>query len=519
MSQDKTQLLESESDSEQEQTVNPFLVASKGAIDYEKLTRDFGCDQIDGTRIEKWERVTGVKAHPWLRRGIFYAHQDLDKILDDYANGIPIYLYTGRGPSSEAMHMGHMVPFLFTKYLQDALQAVLVIQMSDDEKYSFKGKADGNSLEYYNELTYKNAKDIIACGFNPDKTFIFSNLTTLGGELYANAVKTMGVTGNQVRGIYGLNLDNTIGQLAWPAFQCAPAISSSFPDILHPDGPYSEPRLDGSKVYTGKHLRCLVPMALDQSPYFRMARDHADKFGREGVIKPSTILSKFLVGMHGISGKMSSTGDMANTTIYMTDDPKSIEKKIKKHAFSGGGDTLELHQKFGGNLDEDVSYQWLTYFLDDDKELEEIAHAYRNGTMMTGQIKTKAATAVCNMITEHQQRRAEITDDVVRLFFNRNRQFDLGRVDRPPLELLPTETYATYGSNFDINFGTAPYVEPTEEEKEKVLSEANKKALSNKLEKDLKKKFEQNNTDGLTFQEHTTAPIPSVTEYTDTASV
>lgn len=454
-----------------------------------------------------------MRAHPWLRRGIFYAHQDLDKILDDYEKGVPIYLYTGRGPSSEAMHMGHMVPFLFTKYLQDALQAVLVIQMSDDEKYSFKGKTDGHNLEYYNNLTYKNAKDIIACGFNPEKTFIFSNLTTLGGELYANVVKTMGVTGNQVRGIYGLNLDNSLGQLSWPAFQCAPAVSSSFSDILHPNGPYSEPRLDGSRVYIGPHMRCLVPMALDQSPYFRMARDHADRFAKDGVIKPSTILSKFLVGMHGINGKMSSTGDdVTNTTVYMTDDPKSIAKKIKRHAFSGGGDTVEIHQKFGGNLDEDVSYQWLTYFEPDDEILSGIAHAYRDGTMLTGQIKTRAAEAVCNMITRHQKAREEITDDVVRLFFNRNRSFDLGMVQREPLEMLSAETYATYGSNFDINFGTAPYVEPTTDEKATVMREVEKKALCNNLEKDLCKKFGEISANNSPVNTSDVAPMPEAVD-------
>ena len=36
------------------------------------------------------------------------------------------------------MHLGHLVPFLFTKYLQDAFNVPLVVQMTDDEKYLFK---------------------------------------------------------------------------------------------------------------------------------------------------------------------------------------------------------------------------------------------------------------------------------------------------------------------------------------------------------------------------------------------
>ena len=44
----------------------------------------------------------------------------------------PFYLYTGRGPSSEALHLGHMLPFIFNKYLQEAFNVPLVIQISDD---------------------------------------------------------------------------------------------------------------------------------------------------------------------------------------------------------------------------------------------------------------------------------------------------------------------------------------------------------------------------------------------------
>lgn len=40
------------------------------------------------------------------------------KILDLYEAGKKFYLYTGRGPSSDALHLGHLVPFHFTKYLQ-----------------------------------------------------------------------------------------------------------------------------------------------------------------------------------------------------------------------------------------------------------------------------------------------------------------------------------------------------------------------------------------------------------------
>lgn len=64
------------------------------------------------------EKLTGKKAHPWLRRGIFFSHRDFEKVLDLYEAKKPFYLYTGRGPSSDALHMGHLIPFMFTQWLQ-----------------------------------------------------------------------------------------------------------------------------------------------------------------------------------------------------------------------------------------------------------------------------------------------------------------------------------------------------------------------------------------------------------------
>ena len=43
--------------------------------------------------------------------------RDVHTILDNYEQKKPFFLYTGRGPSSEAMHLGHLIPFLFTKYI------------------------------------------------------------------------------------------------------------------------------------------------------------------------------------------------------------------------------------------------------------------------------------------------------------------------------------------------------------------------------------------------------------------
>lgn len=95
-----------------------------GRIDYDKLRRDvrpaaqrpppaavpaphaassggrpgaqFGCAEVDDALVRRMERLTGVPAHPFLKRRVFYAHRDLAALLDAYEKGEPFYLYTGR---------------------------------------------------------------------------------------------------------------------------------------------------------------------------------------------------------------------------------------------------------------------------------------------------------------------------------------------------------------------------------------------------------------------------------------
>jgi len=427
---------------EEIQTVNPWTATSANGFNYLKLIEKFGCSPIDGAIINRFEKVTKTKAHPWLRRGIFFSHKDLNLILDDVEAGRPVYLYTGRGPTSDSMHLGHMIPFMLTAFLQRALGAICIIQISDDEKYYFK---EAGTLAYYNELGYKNAKDIIACGFDLNRTYIFSNLEAFGADLYKVTAQIMkATTGNQIRGIYGITLDNNIGQLVWPCMQAAPAFSQCLPEIL------------GEKP-----VRCLVAMAIDQAPYFRMARDFATP--TSGFMKPAEIHTKFLVGLGGVNDKMSSTAlDSTQSVIFLTDSEKDVVSKIKKYAFSGGAETLELHRKNGGNLTTDVSYQYLLHFEYDDAKLKEIATDYKNGKLTSGQIKALAAAAVWKFVEHHQKKKAEITDEYLMKFYDTKvkRYYEMVEESRGgpvALDIDPTRKDGERVKETGVGFDFDPY--------------------------------------------------------------
>lgn len=406
-------------------TTTPAVVDSKsdemivniekveGKIDYMKLIQQFGSQQITEDLKQRLAKQTVDKGrvphlHRFLRRDMFFSHRDLDTLLDATEKGkAPMYLYTGRGPSSESMHLGHLVPFLFTQWLQQALDVPLVIQMTDDEKFIFKGEytdETGDNLNHFYNLTMENAKDIIACGFDYKKTFIFSDLDYIG-KMYPNIVRIWrAVTTNTVTGIFGFDGSSNIGKVAFPAVQAAPSFASSFPVVLEADR-------------ASAHC-CLIPCAIDQDPYFRMTRDVANKLvSKKHVLsgKPALIHSKFFPPLQGATGKMSSSD--SNSAIFLTDTAAEIERKIKAHAFSGGQDTKEKQLEHGADLEVDVSYQWLRFFLEDDDELEQIGKDYSTGKgeyWSTGKVKEKLITVCQNLVAAHQERRAKITDEEVR---------------------------------------------------------------------------------------------------------
>jgi len=371
------------------QVINPWEVsAGDGGIDYDKLVRDFGCSVITEDVVTRIENVTKRRAHRFLRRGIFFTHRDLDLLLDRYCSGEPFYLYTGRGPSSEALHLGHLVPFEFTRYLQEAFDVPLVVQMTDDEKFLWKDL----TLEECYRLGRANAKDIIACGFDQAKTFIFSDLD-YHHHMYRNVLRIRkAVTYSQARGAFGFDGASNIGKVAFPATQAAPSFPSTFEIPLRG-------RTD---------MLCLIPQAIDQDPYFRVTRDVAPRLGFE---KPALIHSKFFPALQGFSTKMSASS--SSTAIMVSDTPEAIEEKVQKYAFSGGGRTLKEHRAHGANLEVDIPYQWLRFFLEDDAELAHIAAEYGAGRMLTSDVKAVLVRELTRVVATHQAARAKVSAELV----------------------------------------------------------------------------------------------------------
>ncbi len=364
--------------------VTPWEV--KGKIDYDKLITEFGVSRIDKTlqaRIKKHTKTI----HHFLRRDIFFAHRDLNIILDQYEKGNKFFLYTGCGPSGP-IHMGHAMVWAFTKWLQDAFDCELWFQFTDDEKFLFKN----NSYEETQKWLYENMLDVIAIGFDPNKTHFLID-TKHASLLYPEAIKVAKrLTFSTVKAAFGFTNEQNVGSIFFTAMQAVPAF---LPSVLNK-----------------KRMPCLIPHAIDQDPHFRLTRDIIPKLGYD---KPASIQCRFLPGLKGANeGKLSSSTGEA---IYLTDTPDMVKTKINKYAFSGGQATVEEHRKKGGNPDVDVSYQWLTFLEEDDKKLKKIHDNYKSGKLLTGELKQILIEKLNAFLKEHQKRRKKAESMLDRFIF------------------------------------------------------------------------------------------------------
>ena len=356
--------------------VTPWEVS--GVVDYDRLIREFGTQPITGSLPKRLDSMLGDSAY-LVRRQVFFSHRDLNPVLDDYEKGKGFFLYTGRGPSGP-MHIGHILPFYFTKWLQDKFHVNLYIQITDDEK--FLEEKRHLSYEDTQKWSVDNILEIAAVGFDPQKTFILQD-TEFIGHAYPLILKiARRINYSTAKSTFGFTGETNIGFTFYPAIQILPSFLEK--------------------------KRCLIPSAIDQDPYWRIQRDIAESLG---YYKAAAIHSKFMPPLTGMQDKMSSS--KPETAIYLSDDEKTVRNKIYRHAFSGGQSSIEEHRKLGGNPDVDVPFQWLYMFFEpDDKRIEEIRIEYKSGRMLTGQIKDILVEKVTRFLREHRERRARANSQV-----------------------------------------------------------------------------------------------------------
>ena len=432
--------------------------ASKGIKNYDEICEKFGLEKIDHTTLPEPTHLH--------RRGIIFAHRDLDSILNARKAGKPFGVLSGLMPSGQ-MHLGHKMVIDQARWFQD-LGGDVTIAVADLEAHATRGLSLEKCRKYAVEEYISNYAGM---GLNPDKTSIYFQSER---AIVQKMGFTLGTKTNlsEMEAIYGFSGKTSLAHIQSPLVQAG--------DIVHPQ----------LEEYGG--LRpIVVPVGMDQDPHIRLTRGMVSKtnwfnvnknklgnltiglsiqdnnqdimgmrddggvdktqrkividkaisainkagynqinsnpkhgtidikdataenyseiqyellslerqLGGMGLMQPSSTYHQFAVGMTG--GKMSSS--MPETTIFLNDSMKTIEKKIKS-SFSGGQPTVEEHRKKGGNPDIDVAYQYLRYFFEEnDNELEKIREEYISGKLLTGEIKSICIEKAESWMKEHHE--------------------------------------------------------------------------------------------------------------------
>ncbi len=350
--------------------VTPWEV--NGEIDYDGLMERFGTEPITPELLERVRQHTG-RLHYMLRRGVFYSHRDLDTVLDHYEGGGRFVLYTGRGPSGP-VHLGHLVPWTFTRHLQEAFGSQLIFQFTDDERMLIR---DGIDEEAAGHWVLENALDVMALGFDPEKTEFIVNVRH-AAKLYPLALKiARDITYSTVRTVFGFGDDPSLGMMFFPTMQAAPCFLASERD--------------------GEPVPCLVPAEIEQDTYWRITRDVARKLGYP---KPAQVHGRMLPGLTG-DAKTSSSQPL--TAIYTTDVPELVERKIEE------ADT-------GDHPARCPMYQYRNLLLtENDDETHEFYVDCLEGNIDCRECKARLAEAVNRFLGKHQRRRRLIRGSVEKM--------------------------------------------------------------------------------------------------------
>ena len=444
--------------------------SSTQSTDYTRIIEQFGLSNMNNLSLPNPSHLH--------RRGIVFAHRDLDIVLDAQKTAEKFGVLTGLMPSGR-MHLGHSMVIEQVKWFQQ-MGGDVTIAVADLESQATRGV----SLEKGREIALTEyVANYAALGLNPDLTNVYfqssrSEVQRLGFQLGKRTNLS------EFEAIYGFLGETNLAHVQAPMVQVG--------DILHPQ----------TEDYGG--LRpIVVPVGVDQDPHLRLTRgiasktnwfnvkenngpgvliglsvqdENAELLGQQPngridkkkvanifamivsdlselgfsdinsnpkqgtVVVPSATkrdmnkirfkllkLERKLGGMGllapsstyhhfavGLTGEKMSSSK-PKTTIFLDDDIDSITKKIRK-AYSGGQSTIEEHRRIGGNPDIDVAYQYMMYFFEEsDSYLAELNSEYRNGKILAGEMKQICIDKATDWMENHQELRAQ-TEHLVEEF-------------------------------------------------------------------------------------------------------
>ncbi|KAL7712214.1 Tryptophanyl-tRNA synthetase [Entamoeba marina] len=406
---------------------------STTTIDFDGIKNEVKLSEVSQSQKERIEKISGKPLHYFNKRDFIVGQRDLDLFLDDVEHNKPTYIFVSKLPNGK-LSLNEYVTLKYARYLQIALNIRVIIQVLDDVKVLYRQSTVNEATKLSNDLI----KDIIAIDF-----LLIKHLYSL---IIVIMVKLMAF--NDVQPFFAFDASDNIGKLSSPAIMAAPMYGAAF------------------KSFFNSPARSIVIDSIENVQFIDTVRSYAEKLGFPA---PAALFHKPVPLLTGVTKRevYSSTN-----CILMTDNPKEVERKINKVAFSGGRDTVEEHRRLGGDCGIDIPIQYLSIFESDDEIVKNAIEQYGKGELLSGELKKNiVVNSIKKVVAEFQDLKKPITNAVITYFTNWA-QYRKGVVDGWSLKCLPEDfqpfaqdviCYAFY--QIDSNYT----IQPTEYNDEDLL--------------------------------------------------
>lgn len=289
-------------------------------------------------------------------------------------------LLTGDRPTGK-LHLGHWVGSIKNRVaLQDQYECYFFLA----DLHTLTTKPLREEILDMRQHIRDVVLDWLACGIDPAKSTIF--LQSAIPEIYElNLICEMLVSVNRLSGLPSLK---------------EMARNANIPDESIPFGLLGYPVLQTADILLPKaHL---VPVGKDNEAHIELARDIARRFNQnygEVFPLPEVLLSETptLVGIDG-KGKMSKS---AGNAIYLSDDAKTVEKKIRGMYT----DPNRIHAHVAGTVEGNPVFIFHDTFNPNNEEVEDFKKRYREGKIGDVEIKSSLIEAVNQFLEPMRERR------------------------------------------------------------------------------------------------------------------
>jgi len=295
-------------------------------------------------------------------------------------------ILTGDRPTGR-LHLGHYVGSLLNRVaLQDKYECYFIIA----DLHMLTTKPTKEDILALRDNIREMVLDYLACGIDPGKSTIYLQSAT-PAVYEMNLVFEMLISLNRLTGLPSLK------EMARNAHMDAESV---------PFGLIGYPILQTADILMPKaHL---VPVGKDNEAHIELSRDIARRFNQsygETFPLPEALLGDVpsLIGLDN-KGKMSKS---ANNAIYLSDDAKTVEKKIKGMYT----DPNRVHAHVSGNVEGNPVFTYHDIFNPDKAEVEDFKNRYREGAVGDVEVKTRLAHALNHLMDPLRERRKEFEMD------------------------------------------------------------------------------------------------------------